>query len=136
MTAQIFIPFLTILFSGLLATIVTHYLTTSHQEKQFNRQKLEELYFAMDGFCTFFGTFNAYWPGVVEGKIDYNAALDKARSDRKNERFHQTAEMRKDKHCVDLISDVLPFGRLWYGEPMQSQMQSVTRSITAGHTMP
>jgi hypothetical protein len=24
---------------------------------------------------------------------------------------------RKDHHSVDLISDVLPFGRLWYGEP-------------------
>ena len=24
---------------------------------------------------------------------------------------------RNDKHGVDLISDVLPFGRLWYGEP-------------------
>jgi len=24
---------------------------------------------------------------------------------------------RKDKCGVDLISDVLPFGRLWYGEP-------------------
>ena len=24
---------------------------------------------------------------------------------------------RKDHHGVDLISDVLPFGRLWYGEP-------------------
>jgi hypothetical protein len=24
---------------------------------------------------------------------------------------------RKDKRSVDLISDVLPFGRLWYGEP-------------------
>ena len=23
----------------------------------------------------------------------------------------------KDKRGVDLISDVLPFGRLWYGEP-------------------
>jgi len=23
---------------------------------------------------------------------------------------------RKDKHGIDLISDVLPFGRLWYGE--------------------
>jgi hypothetical protein len=93
MTAQILIPLLTILFSGLLATIVTHYLTTSHQEKQFKRQKLEELYFAMDGFCTLFVTFNAYWPGVMEGKIDYNTALDKAGSDAKNERFHQTAEM-------------------------------------------
>jgi hypothetical protein len=24
---------------------------------------------------------------------------------------------RKDKRVVDLISDALPFGRLWYGEP-------------------
>jgi hypothetical protein len=24
---------------------------------------------------------------------------------------------RKDKRGADLISDVLPFGRLWYGEP-------------------
>jgi hypothetical protein len=24
---------------------------------------------------------------------------------------------RRDKCGVDLISDVLPFGRLWYGEP-------------------
>jgi hypothetical protein len=24
---------------------------------------------------------------------------------------------RKDKRGIDLISDALPFGRLWYGEP-------------------
>jgi hypothetical protein len=24
---------------------------------------------------------------------------------------------RKDKRSVDLMSDALPFGRLWYGEP-------------------
>jgi hypothetical protein len=24
---------------------------------------------------------------------------------------------RKDRHGVDLISDALPFGRLWYGGP-------------------
>ena len=24
---------------------------------------------------------------------------------------------RPDKRCFDLISDVLPFGRLWYGDP-------------------
>ena len=27
---------------------------------------------------------------------------------------------RKDKRGVDLISDVLPFGRLWYGEPNEA----------------
>jgi hypothetical protein len=25
--------------------------------------------------------------------------------------------VRKDHRGIDLISDVLPFGRLWYGEP-------------------
>jgi len=30
---------------------------------------------------------------------------------------------RKDKCGVDLISDALPFGRLWYGEQMPSPMQ-------------
>jgi hypothetical protein len=25
--------------------------------------------------------------------------------------------LRKDKRGTDLISDVLPFGRLWYGDP-------------------
>jgi hypothetical protein len=25
--------------------------------------------------------------------------------------------LRKDRRGVDLISDALPFGRLWYGEP-------------------
>jgi hypothetical protein len=27
------------------------------------------------------------------------------------------ARSRKDHRSVDLISDALPFGRLWYGEP-------------------
>src|SRR6266700_4180677 len=96
MIGQILISLLTILFSGLMATIVTHYLATSHQEKQLRRQKLEELYFSMDGFCTVVVSFNAYWPGVMDGKIDYHVALDeqiKSSSDRKNERYHQTAEM-------------------------------------------
>ena len=32
---------------------------------------------------------------------------------------------RKDHRGVDLISDVLPFGRLWYGEP-----NAVSNAIT------
>jgi hypothetical protein len=35
----------------------------------------------------------------------------------------------KDKRGVDLISDALPFGRLWYGE-RESAMQSNTHSLT------
>ena len=33
---------------------------------------------------------------------------------------------RKDHRGVDLISDVLPFGRLWYGEPNATGKQSAT----------
>ena len=36
------------------------------------------------------------------------------------------------KAGVDLISDVLPFGRLWYGEPNASDF--VIKEITAPHT--
>jgi hypothetical protein len=97
MVVQILIPLLTILLSGLVATVVTHYLATSHQEKQFRRQKLEQLYFSMDGFCTWFVAFNAYWPGVMDGKIDYHTALNRqiemGKDKNKNERPHQTAEM-------------------------------------------
>jgi len=42
---------------------------------------------------------------------------------------------RKDHGGIDLISDVLPFGRLWYGEPHAVRMQSITRSFTAAHMM-
>jgi len=43
---------------------------------------------------------------------------------------------RKDHRGVDLISDALPFGRLWYGEPNAIANVSDTRSIAAAHTMP
>jgi hypothetical protein len=34
-----------------------------------------------------------------------------------NPAYVYEARPRKDKRGVDLISDALPFGRLWYGEP-------------------
>jgi hypothetical protein len=42
------------------------------------------------------------------------------------------ARPRKDHRGVDLISDVLPFGRLWYGEPDAIS----TPSFSAAHMMP
>jgi hypothetical protein len=36
---------------------------------------------------------------------------------------------RKDKRGVDLISDALPFGRLWYGEPDAVSNAIVTTSL-------
>ena len=43
---------------------------------------------------------------------------------------------RKDHRGVNLISDALPFGRLWYGETTRSVMQLDTPSIAAGQIMP
>ena len=40
---------------------------------------------------------------------------------------------RNDKRGIDLISEVLPFGRLWYGEPNPLATQSITRSVAADH---
>ena len=43
---------------------------------------------------------------------------------------------RKDHRGVDLISDVLSFGRLWYGEHLvPSRMQSDMPSIAVDHIM-
>ena len=40
---------------------------------------------------------------------------------------------RKDHRGVDLISDVLPFRRLWYGEPSATATQFTTRSFARSH---
>ncbi len=42
---------------------------------------------------------------------------------------------RKDYRGFDLISDVLPFGALWYGEPDAVAKQSATQNSAAGHMM-
>ena len=38
---------------------------------------------------------------------------------------------RNDKRGVDLISDVLPFDRLWYGELMRPAMPLTTRNFNS-----
>jgi hypothetical protein len=40
---------------------------------------------------------------------------------------------RKDNRGVDLISDVLPFGRLWYSEPNAVRNASGHANFSAGH---
>jgi hypothetical protein len=37
---------------------------------------------------------------------------------------------RKDKRGVDLISDALPIGRLWYGEPNAVRQRSWLREVS------
>jgi len=43
---------------------------------------------------------------------------------------------RKDGRGFDLISDALPFGRLWYDGPNAVTMQSATRCTAADQPMP
>ena len=43
---------------------------------------------------------------------------------------------RKDHRGISLISDVLPFDRLWYGEPDAISNAIATQSFTAAHIMP
>jgi hypothetical protein len=44
---------------------------------------------------------------------------------------------RKDKRGFDLISDALPFGRLWYGEPdVQSYRLTLFHFLSRWHTTP
>jgi hypothetical protein len=37
---------------------------------------------------------------------------------------------RKDHRGIDLISDALPFGRLWYGEPKRGQQRNRLREAS------
>ncbi len=46
-----------------------------------------------------------------------------------NQRFYE-AHPRKDKRGFDLISDALPFGRLWYGERDASQQCNRVREAS------
>jgi hypothetical protein len=39
----------------------------------------------------------------------------------------------RDTRGVDLISDALSFGRLWYGEPNAIATRLTTQSIGVGH---
>ncbi len=43
---------------------------------------------------------------------------------------------RADRRGVDLISEALPFGRLWYGEPNAISNAIDYAKFTAGHMMP
>src|SRR5437667_11307938 len=53
---------------------------------------------------------------------------------------HSTREYeiqpRKDHRGVDLISDVLRFGHLWYGEPKAVSNAIASAGIAAVHVMP
>jgi|SRR4029453_1866958 hypothetical protein len=50
--------------------------------------------------------------------------------------FHPVSRFVSTERGVNLISDALPFGRLWYGESNTVRMQSGRRSTTTAHITP
>jgi hypothetical protein len=94
-TTQLMISVLTVLTSGVMAGVVTHWLATTRQEKQFRREKLEQLYLAVHGFCTAFVSSNIVWLPVMTGEMHYNEALDLQikNAPAKGSGFYETAEM-------------------------------------------
>lgn len=95
MNTQIIIALLTILGSGVVTAVVTHRLATSRQEREFKRKKLEELYLALQGFCTIFGAWSILWPAVMKGEMEFNQALDIQLESKagKDARYLETATM-------------------------------------------
>jgi hypothetical protein len=103
---QLVVPILTILFSGLVSAVVTHRLATSHQERQFRREKLEQLYTAMDSFCTTLVGANMVWPPVMREEMEYNEALDlqiKNLSDKDKGQLHRSIEMLVNIYFPSLL---------------------------------
>ena len=60
------------------------------------------------------------------------------RKPKKMREIEHTYEVRprKDKRCVDLISDVLPFGRLWYETPDNAIGYAMHSSRSADAVIP
>jgi len=46
-------------------------------------------------------------------------------------RFFSLVRSRKDHRGVDLISDVLPFGRLWYTEIQRNRLRGLLQPLTS-----
>lgn len=64
------------LTSGVVSAVVSHHLTKRMQELEFRRGKIEELFLAVQSWCTAFSAHNVVWPRVMQGVLDYNEALD------------------------------------------------------------
>ncbi len=76
MEPQWILSVLTIVCSGVVSAIVTYKLNKKKDERQFMRQKLEELNLALLRFCTQMGSYFLNFSSVMTGKITYNQALD------------------------------------------------------------
>ena len=76
MTAwQVILGLLTVVMSGVVAAVVTFRLNARREDRQFQRERLEQLFRAFVGFCRQLGVDWYHYIPVMTGKIDYNQAL-------------------------------------------------------------
>ena len=75
-TIQVLLSLATIISSGVVAAVVTYKLNARREERQFRRQKLEEFYMAMSGYCRMLITDFFTYENVMRQKLSYNDALD------------------------------------------------------------
>jgi hypothetical protein len=108
MTAwQIIVGVLTIVMSGVVAAVVTFRLNARREDRQFRRERLEQLFRAFSGFCRVLEVGWSPYINVMAGKIDYNQALDMTiASGEDDERNLENVEMLVAIYWPELQSHV------------------------------
>jgi hypothetical protein len=74
--SMLVIPILTILMSGVIASVVTFKLNARLQRRDFMRGKLEELYTSLHGYCNGLRGYFLIYISVFREKLDMNQAND------------------------------------------------------------
>src|SRR5882757_3262307 len=70
--AQVVIPLLTIIFSGLLSAIITHWLSSTRADREFRLKRLEELFVSLQRFSQNFLLIMTPLIPVLAGQTTYS----------------------------------------------------------------
>ena len=88
----VFLPLLTVLMSGCVASVVTFRLNAKHQRREVRRAKLEDAYAATHEFCNALGGHFLKYYGVFKGEISIDQANDMTIAN--DTRYDKTAYLR------------------------------------------
>src|SRR5262249_30192067 len=96
---------LTIGASGVVSGIVTFRLNAARDSRRMRREKLEQLFLAHTGFVRQLETNWMPYMAVMQGRIDYNAALQQTIDNHGGEERHlETVEMLVNLYFPELTS--------------------------------
>jgi len=76
LSITILVAIFTVLASGVVAALVSHFLTKRKEELFYKRAKLEVLYKYIELYKTLLFVTNHMWLNVMNGDIDFNTGLD------------------------------------------------------------